>query len=84
MRKLRHGIAVIGALLFWQPAGGAETGVAASARVEAYELYEQKQFEASAAQFKRYVELNPDDLAAAFDYAAVLSQLKQHDEAAEN
>jgi tetratricopeptide (TPR) repeat protein len=74
----------IGVLLSGHPAGaavGADGGVEAT-KIEAYQLYEQKQYEAAAARFKRYVEQNPDDFVAAFDYAAVLSQLKQHEEAA--
>ena len=82
MRNLRHCIAIIGVLWFGQPARGVEAGAAGSAKIQAYELYEQEQYEGAAAQFKQYLEQNPDDLVAALDYASALSQLKQHDEAA--
>ena len=68
MRNLRHCIAIIGVLWFGQPARGVEAGAAGSAKIQAYELYEQEQYEGAAAQFKQYLEQNPDDLVAALDY----------------
>ncbi|TMP98975.1 MAG: tetratricopeptide repeat protein [Verrucomicrobia bacterium] len=81
MKKLILGIALIGLLRFRQLARGAEAD-AAFARSQAYELYEQKRFDEAAARFKDYVEQNPDDLRAALDYAALLSQLTRHEAAA--
>jgi TolA-binding protein len=81
VKRLRHLIAVGGLLLCARPAGAADA-LAAPEKLEAYELYGRNEFQAAAARFKGYVEQNPDDLAAAVDYASLLSQLKQHDEAA--
>ena len=81
MKKLILGIALICLLRFRQLARGAEAD-AAFARSQAYELYEQKRFDEAAARFKDYVEQNPDDLRAALDYAALLSQLTRHEAAA--
>ena len=44
-------------------------------KAKAYELYEQKRFEEAAEQFRLYVQENPNDAQAAFDFAGLLSQL---------
>src|SRR5438445_1928354 len=47
----------------------------------AYELYELKRYPEAAAEFKHFLEQNPDDPRVAFDYGSLLSELKRHDEA---
>src|ERR1041385_7573068 len=51
-------------------------------KARAYELYEQKRFEEAAEQFRLYVQENPGDTQAAFDFAGLLSQLNRHADAA--
>jgi tetratricopeptide (TPR) repeat protein len=53
-----------------------------AARAQAYELFEQKQFEAAAAQFRKYLAGAPEDFAAQLDYGNLLAQLDRHAEAA--
>lgn len=55
---------------------------AATARAQAYELFEQKQYEASAEQFRKYLAEAPEDFGAAVDYGSLLAQLGRHAEAA--
>src|SRR6185503_8066059 len=50
-------------------------------KAKAYELYQGKKFEEAAREFKAYLVANPDDTAVMIDYAALLSELKRHDEA---
>jgi predicted Zn-dependent protease len=52
------------------------------ARAKAYELYQQKRYEASAEQFRKYVTQAPADFPAAIDYAGLLVELDRHAEAA--
>jgi tetratricopeptide (TPR) repeat protein len=64
-------------------AKGAELSAEArEARAKAYELFEQKQYEASADQFRKYVAQAPEDFTAAIDYAGLLAHLERHAEAA--
>src|SRR5438093_5438684 len=51
-------------------------------KAKAYELYDQKRFAEAAEQFRLYVQENPNDAQAAFDFAGLLSQLNRHAEAA--
>lgn len=48
----------------------------------AYQLYSAKQIEKALAEFRAYLERRPDDLQAKLDFAGVLSEAKQHEEAA--
>jgi predicted Zn-dependent protease len=54
---------------------------ARAARAKAYELFEQKEFEASAREFRKYLAEVPEDFPAAIDYAGLLAQLGRHAEA---
>ncbi|MCI0745042.1 MAG: tetratricopeptide repeat protein [Verrucomicrobia subdivision 3 bacterium] len=51
-------------------------------KAHAYELYERKQFDQAAEQFKRYLAQAPADHSAAIDYASVLADLRRYAEAA--
>ncbi len=53
----------------------------ATLKARAYELYQAKQFDEAARQFKAYFDTNPDDSAAMIDYASLLSELRRHEEA---
>jgi tetratricopeptide (TPR) repeat protein len=55
---------------------------ARQARAKAYELFDQKQYEASAREFRKYLPQAPGDFAAAVDYAGLLAQLGRQAEAA--
>src|SRR5712692_131868 len=70
---------LVGLLLVARP-GAAQD--AAAERGKAYELYEQKRFAEAADAFQGYLQKNPDDAQAALDFAALLSQLNRHTEAA--
>lgn len=82
MRKAFLYLAMMALSVAGASAAGTEGGAGDPARFQAYSFYEQKRFEEAAVLFKDYVEQNPADLRAAFDYAALLSQLNRHDEAA--
>ena len=82
MRLRLFPVMIAGLLLAHRTAGGAEAGAAEAAKSRAYELYELKRYPEAAAEFKRYLEQNPDDPLVAFDYGSLLSELKRHDEAA--
>src|SRR5439155_7398946 len=51
-------------------------------KARAYELYAQKDFTNSIAGFRAYLQQRPDDVQAAVDLAGVLSDTRQHAEAA--
>ena len=51
-------------------------------KARAYELYAQKDFTNSIADFRAYLQQRPDDVQAAVDLAGVLSDTRQHAEAA--
>src|SRR5713101_3394878 len=70
---------LVGLWLVARP-GGAQD--AAAERGKAYELYDQKRFAEAADAFQGYLQKNPDDAQAAVDFAALLSQLNRHTEAA--
>src|SRR5438309_6083225 len=82
MRLRLFPVMIAGLLLAHRTAGGAEAGAAETAKSRAYELYELKRYPEAAAEFKHYLEQNPDDPRVAFDYGSLLSELKRHDEAA--
>src|SRR4051812_44863209 len=51
-------------------------------KAKAYELYQAKRFDDSAKQFEAYLQEAPGDTAAAIDFAALLSELNRHAQAA--
>src|SRR5207245_280912 len=55
---------------------------AAADRGKAYELYDEKRFAEAADAFQAYLQKNTDDAQATLDFAALLSQLNRHAEAA--
>src|SRR5688500_8167693 len=64
-------------------AGGAEPSPEAlAARAKAYELFEQRQYEASAEQFRKYLAEAPEDSTVMIDYAGLLAQIGRPAEAA--
>lgn len=62
--------------------GAEPSAEAQAARARAYQLFDQKQFEASAEQFRKYLGEAADDYTAQTDYASLLAQLGRHAEAA--
>jgi TolA-binding protein len=55
---------------------------ARAAKAKAYELYDGKQYDRAADQFKKYLAEAPEDFTTQVDYAGLLVQLHQHTEAA--